>query len=256
MNSLCLLVVSLIVVMLSAGCGVAVGGAAKPAPSPAPRSLTGQSVGHVLLGDRTLSRILKQSLNIDPRFPPRFGGDEDLQDDGTASPDDCLGVAAMLQRSVYRSSRVQEVAVETWRHAAMRADVTSVQEGVVSLPTAADADALFAAFARQWQECDGATTWLPGNMFRLKGKITNVQVATSVVAATVSIGWAPPNSKPVSDSESIPAGRAIGVRGNCLVEVEVDFFNSSNALGQGSGNFDTYGIDIARAMTDKVGALI
>ena len=263
MKSLCLLVVSLTVVMLSAGCGVAVGGAAKPAPSPAPRSLTGQSIGHVLLGDRTLSRILKQSLNIDPRFPPRFGGDEDLQDDGTASPDDCLEVAAMLQRSVYQSSHIQEVAVETWRHAAMRADVTSVQEGVVSLPTAADADALFAAFARQWRECDGATTSLPGNMFRLKGKITNVQVATSVVAATVSIGWAPPNSKPnskpVLDSESIPAGRAIGMRGNCLVEVEVDFFNSSNALGQGSGNsanFNADAIDIARAMTDKVGALI
>ena len=256
MKSLCLLVVSLTVVMLSAACAVAVGGAAKPAPSLAPRSLTGQSVDHVLLGDRTLSRILKQSLNIDPRFPPRFGGDEDLQDDGTAPPDDCLGVAAMLQRSVYQSSHIEEVAVETWRHAAMRADVTSVQEGVVSLPTAADANALFAAFARQWQKCDGATTSLPGNMFRLKGKITNVQVATSVVAATVSMGWASPNSKPVPDSESIPAGRAIGVRGNCLVEVEVDFFNSSNALGQGSGDFNTNAIDIARAMTDKVGALI
>jgi hypothetical protein len=256
MKSLCFLVVSLTVVMLSAACAVAVGGAAKLAPSLASRSLTGQSVDHVLLGDRTLSRILKQSLNIDPRFPPRFGGDEDLQDDGTAPPDGCLGVAAMLQRSVYQSSHIEEVAVETWRHAAMRADVTSVQEGVVSLPTAADANALFAAFGRQWQKCDGATTSLPGNMFRLKGKITNVQVATSVVAATVSMGWASPNSKPVPDSESIPAGRAIGVRGNCLVEVEVDFFNSSNALGQGSGDFNTNAIDIARAMTDKVGALI
>jgi len=252
MKSLWLLAVSLTVVILAAGCAVPVGGTPKPAPSLTPRSLTGQSVDQVLLGDRTLSRILKQSLNIDPRFPPRFGGAEELQDYGTALPDDCLGVAAMLQQSVYQSSKVQEVAVETWRHAAMPADVTSVQEAVVSMPTAADAKALFATFSQRWQKCDGATTSLPGRTFRLKGKIANVRISNSVVAAALSIGWMSPDS----DSASIPAGRAIGVRGNCLIEVEVDFFNSSNPSGEGWGVFGNSAIDIVRAMRDKVGTLI
>src|ERR1700752_2666508 len=124
MRSRWLCVAPLTVVMLAAGCAVTVGGTPKPAPSLTPRSLTGQTIERVLLGDRTLSRILKQSLNIDPRFPPRFGGPEQLQDDGSASPEDCLGVAAMLQQSVYQSSNVKDVAVEAWRHTAMSVQVT------------------------------------------------------------------------------------------------------------------------------------
>jgi hypothetical protein len=242
------LVAPLAIVMLTAGCAVAVGGTAQPASSLTPRPLTGQSIERALLGGRTLSRILKRPFNIDPRFPPRFGGPEALRDNGSASPVECLGVAEMLQQKVYRSSKVTDVAVETWRHAARSADVTSVKEGVVSLPTAADAGALFANFSQRWQKCDRSTTPLPGSLVRLTAKITHVQVATSVLAATVSIGW----TLPAPDSASIPAGRAIAVRGNCLVEVEVDFFGPSNLSYQGSGDFNTTAIDIARAMTDRV----
>jgi hypothetical protein len=84
----------------------------------------------VLLGDSALSRIINQSFRIDPRFPPRFGGPETLQDDGSASPVDCLGVASMLQHVVYQSDKVTHVAVETWGQAAMSMEVTSVKEGV------------------------------------------------------------------------------------------------------------------------------
>jgi PknH-like extracellular domain len=252
MKSIWLLITSL-AVMLAAGCSPPVDGAAKPMPVPTRRSVTGQSVDHVLLGTRALSRILKQSLDIDPRVPPRFGGAEELQDAGTALPDECLGVAAMLQQNVYSSSDVKEVAVETWRHAALPADVTSVQEGVVSLPTAADADALFGVFSRQWRKCDGTTTSLPGSVFLLKGKITNVQVSSSILAATVSTGWTSRDAE--TASETIPAGRAIGVRGNCLIEVEVDFFNSANGSRRGPNDFDNAATDIARAMMGKIGAL-
>lgn len=174
-----------------------------------------------------------------------------MQDDGSASPVDCLGVAVMLQQSIYQSTDVKDVAVETWRHAAMSPKVTSVKEGVVSLPTAADAHALFAKFSQQWQKCDGTTLPLPDGMFRLKAKTTNVQVATSVLAATISINWRLPGS----DLVSIPEGRAIGVRGNCLVEVEVDFFNTSNPSHQESDDINTRALDIAHAMMDKVSAL-
>jgi PknH-like protein len=238
--------------LLATACTVVTGGKAQAPPNLEPRSLTGHAIRQVLLGDETLSRILNQPFVIDSRLPPRFGGPEALQDLGSSSVADCLGVAEMLHQSVYGASKVNDVAVEAWRHAARAAQLTSIKEGVVSLATAADANALFSRFAQQWQSCDGHTVLLPDDVFKLKAEITNVQVAPSVLAGTVSIAF----DSGRSDQASIPAGRAVGVRGNCLVEVEVDYFNSSNALGQGSGNFDTYGIDIARAMTDKVGALI
>jgi hypothetical protein len=248
-----LFVAPLTVVMLATGCATTLIGSAKPAPSLTPRSLGGQTIDRVLLGDAALSRILKQPLNIDPRFPPRFGGPEALQDDGSTSPVDCLGVATMLQHSVYRSAKINNVALKTWRHAARSADVTSVKEGVVSLPTADDANALFANFSQQWQKCDGATQPLPGSVIRLKATITNLRITASVLAATISMGWASPRSDPAS----IPAARALGVRGNCLVEVEVDFFDATHPGGPGGADadVDATAVDIAQRIMDKVSAL-
>jgi hypothetical protein len=238
--------------LLASGCTVVVGGKAQPAAGLTPRSLTGHTIKRVLLDDSALSRILNQPFKIDRRFPPRVGGTEVLQDYGSSSPVDCLGVAVMLQQNVYQSTNVTHAAIETWWHAARSAEVTSVKEGVVSLPTAADANALFAKFSQQWQKCDGTTMPLSGNVFRLRAKTTNVQVATSVDAATVSMEFALPSS----DSASIPAGRAIGVRGNCLVEVEVDFFDASNRTYQESGRINSSAVDVAQAIMENISALI
>jgi PknH-like extracellular domain len=237
--------------LLATACTVVTGGKAQAPPNLEPRSLTGHAIRQVLIGDQTLSRILNQRFVIDSRLPPRFGGPETLQDLGSSSPADCLGVAEMLHQSVYGASKVNDVAVETWRHAALPAHLTSIKEGVVSLPTAADANALFSTFAQQWQSCDGQTVLLPDDVFRLKADITNVQVAPSVLAGTVSIAF---ESGP-SDPASIPAGRAIGIRGNCLVEVEVDFFNESSRSMQGSSVTNATAFDIVHLMMDRVSAL-
>ncbi len=178
--------------LLAAACTVVTGGKAQAPPSLEPRSLTGEAITQVLVGDKMLSRILNQPFVIDSRLPPRFGGPEALQDLGSSSPADCLGVAEMLHQSVYGASKVNDVAVEAWRHAARPAQLTSIKEGVVSLATAADANALFSRFAQQWQSCDGHTVLLPDAVFRLKAEITNVQVAPSVLAGTVSIAFDSP----------------------------------------------------------------
>ncbi|ORA83192.1 sensor domain-containing protein [Mycobacterium malmoense] len=237
--------------LLASGCAVVVGGKAQPAPNATARPLTGQAVKQVLLDDAALSKILQQPFKIDRHFLPQFGGPDRLQNDGPASPVDCLGVAVMMQQSVYQSGDVRHVAVESWLHAARSVKVISVREGVVSLPTAADADALFTKFSQQWRNCDGTTLPLPGSTLRLTAKITNVRDVNSVLAATLSMEL----TLPSSDSAAIPEGRAIGVRGNCLVEVEVDFFNTSNPSHQGSGDINTSAADIAHAMMDKVSAL-
>ncbi len=203
------------------------------------------------LGDSALSRIVKQTLNIDPHSPPLFGGPETLQGDTSVWPVDCIGVAVMMQPSVYRSGSVNNVALATWRPDATSAAVTRVKEGVISLPTPAAAEALFARFSEQWQRCDGKTVPFARGPFVLKARISDVQTSSSVVAASISMGF----NLRVADRLSIPAGRAIGVRGNCLIEVEVDFSHPSNSTLQGPGDISTSALDIAQVMRDKVNAL-
>jgi hypothetical protein len=242
---------SMVIGPLATSCTVVTGGNAQAPPSVEPRPLTGEAVTQVLLGDTTLSRILNEPFVIDSRLPARFGGPEALQNMGLSSPTDCLGVAEMLHRSVYGASNVNNVAVVAWRHAARPAQLTSIKEGVVSLGSAAEARALFARFAQQWQSCDSHTVPLPDAVFRLKAEITNVQVAPSVLAGTVLIAF----NSGHSDPTSIPAGRAIGVRGNCLVEVEVDFFNASRRSLDGSSITNATAFDIAQLMMERVSAL-
>ena len=237
--------------LLATACTIVTGGKAQAPPGLESRSLTGQTIKRVLLGHETLSRILQQPFIIDHRLPPRFGGPEALQDLGSTAPVDCLGVAEMLHQSVYESSKVAHVAAENWRHVFLTAKVTGVKEGVVSLPTAADANALFARFAQQWQRCDGQTLVLPDPVLRLKATVTNVQIAPSVLVGTVSIAFASSSS----NTAPILAGRAIGVRGNCLVEVEVDFFSASSRSLQGSSITNATAFDVAQAMMDKVSEL-
>lgn len=234
--------------LLASGCTAVVGGKAQSAPRWAPRSVSGETVRQVLLGDTSLSRILKQDVTIDPRFPPRFGGPETLHNDRLPTPLDCLGVAAMLQQRVYQASNVKNVAFETWRHAAKSSEVTSVKEGVVSLPTAADADALFGRFSEQWQRCNGMAQPLPYNVVRLKATISNVENAASVLAATISIVLASPRS----EWAAISAGRAIGVRDNCLIEVEVDFFNPPKWSSRQPGEINATAVHIAQSMMERV----
>ena len=237
--------------LLAVGCTTFTSGKAQAPLKPTARSLTGQTIRQVLLDGGALSRILNEPFIINRRLPPRYGGPEAMQDLRSASRVDCLGVAEMLHESVYQSSEVNDVADETWREAGTSAKLTDIKEGVVSLPTAADANALFSRFSQQWEKCDGQALLLPDRVFRLSAKITNVQVAPSVLAGTVWIAF----DSPSSDTVSMPARRAIGVRGNCLVEVEVDFFNESSRSLQGSVAKNATAVDIAQIMMDRVSAL-
>lgn len=237
--------------LLAVGCTAVTGGKAQAPPRPMARSLTGQTIRQVLLDGGALSRILNEPFIINRRLPPRYGGPEAMQDLQSASRFDCLGVAEMLHESVYQSSEVNDVADETWREAGTSAKLTDIKEGVVSLPTAADANALFSRFSQQWQKCDGQALLLPDSVFRLRAKITDVQLASTVLAGTVWIAL----DSPSSEKLSMPARRAIGVRGNCLVEVEVDFFGEASRPLQGSVVNSATAVDITQIMMDRVSAL-
>jgi hypothetical protein len=238
-----------VVAALAVACGPAVSGTPKPAPDLKPRPLTGQVVRQVLLDDATLSRMLGQPFVA--RQPPRFGGPDKL-DESSGSPAGCLGVTAILQKSAYQSGDVQDVAWETWWNNGDPAQVISVMEGVVTLPSAAQAATLFAKFPQQWQQCNGTTTTEQTGPIKTTTAIADVRVADSVVEATNSATAELPNMPAL---QSTPQARAVGVRLNCIVEVEVVFFGDRRASDPGSASPDTSAVDVAHALMDRVSEL-
>jgi hypothetical protein len=245
-------VILLLVAMLTGGCTSVTAGTVRPAPGMKPRPLGGSTIKQVLLDDAQLSRILNQSFKTDSALPPWFGGPEQLrQAYGPSTRDECLGVTTAMEESAYQSAKVNDVAGETWWNSSGPAKVLSVAEGVITLPTAADADALFAKFSQQWQQCDGATLTLQGGRISFDDTITGVRVANSVLAANVSVA----SRLTGSIVTAIPEVRAIGVRVNCLVEVEVAFYSSRGPADQGSGDINTSAIDLAHVMMDKISGL-
>jgi hypothetical protein len=239
------------VAALVAGCGGVVDGTAKPAPNLKPHPLTGETVTQVLLDGAALSRMLNQPFVA--RDAPDFGGPEKLYHrDDVASPAACPGVTAMLQRSVYGSADVGYVASESWWNNGEPAQVVSVIEGVATLPSNAQAEALFATFSQQWQQCQGMTTTEQSGPIATTNSIGDVRVADTILAATNTATSVLPNMPALRPT---PQARAIGVRLNCLVEVEVVFFGERRPSDPGSADVNTSGIDVARAMMDKVSSL-
>jgi hypothetical protein len=230
--------VGVTVALAAAGCSTVVTGVGQPAAGMAPRPVTGVTIEQALLGNAELEKLLDQSVRT--LQPPRYGGATKLFRTPVPSPNDCLGVLAEMQSSSYRSADVRDVVWESWLDAhSAPASVVAVDEGVVALPTTAEANALFATFAEQWHRCDGKAATYRDQTYR----ITDVRVADSVLAATLQTSPA-------------PIARAVGVRVNCLVEVKVPFSGGArSAPGTPTGDPETRAIDIARLMMDKISDL-
>lgn len=240
-----------VVTAVAVGCGPVIDGTATPAPNLKPRPLSGLVVKKVLLDGRALSTMLGQPFVA--RAPAKFGG-ADILDQREAPPEsaDCLEVTAMLQNSVYGSANVQSVASMSWWNDGDPAQVISVMEGVVTLPSAAEAQALFATFPDQWRHCKDRTTTEQTGPISTSTVINDIQVTDSVVAAMNTATATLPNMPPLQPT---PQSRAIGVRLNCIVEVEMVFFGDRRPSDPGSANPDTSAVDVAQAMMDKVSEL-
>lgn len=229
---------ALVVATLASSCAAVVDGTARPASGITPHPVIGSTIEQALLDHTELTRVLDQSIQA--LQPPRFGGSRKLFHVLYPGPNECLGVLAELQSSSYQSADVRDVAWESWLDADTNpARVIAVDEGVVALPTAVEANALFATFAQQWNRCNGKTADYRSQSY----KITDVRVADSVLAATVL-------------TSPHPIARAVGVRVNCVVEVKVPFSNDDpSSKRTGAGDPETRAIEIARLMMDKVSDL-
>lgn len=244
----------LVVAALAAGCGSVVDGTAMPAPNLKPRPLTGETVKQVPLDDTALTGMLSQPFVA--RQPPEAGGPDKLfEPENPVSPADCRGVTAMLQKSVYESADVKGLVYESWWNNGDPAQVISVMQGAVTLPTATQAEELFAKFSKQWQQCNGTTTTEQTGPISTTNAISDVRVtdaSKTIVAATNTATSVLPNMPPLLPTAQ---ARAIGIRLNCLVEVEVVFFGDRRPSDPGSATVDGSAVDVAHAMMEKVSAL-
>ena len=242
--------------VLVAGCTRIVDGSVQPAADLAPRPLAGPDIAKVLPGAVELSEILDQRMAVD--FDGRravSGGLEDMPDglatESDATPHDCVGASSPMQRSVYESADVTEVIGEGFDGDEDGGAVLAANVGVVALDSVASANKLFDTFAEQWQDCDGTTVTIVKESVRggfFTDHVTDVRVENSVVAATIEFGH-------TLDSLITPVARALGVRANCLVEVDVAYYSEPESRAKGNTDVDSVAIDIAHMMMDEISDL-
>ncbi len=153
-----------------------------------------------------------------------------------ATPVECVGTAYRLERAVYQASPVIAVASQSW--AGGSADGPSGTTGffgAVRFATHADAQAFFATSADKWHRCNGQTLVLqqPEHGAQGSSRVADVSVDDTMVSAVV-----------MRDAGST-IQRALGVAGDCVVDVEITDVNQvSDAHGA---------VGVADLMLQKVG---
>lgn len=227
---------------LVGACG-AVAGCAAPATDNRP-------VVHIApAAQPSVSRPVDQALPTNDELTAAFGGvgfmgqlvkggpDMLLQGvkDAEATPVDCVSAGYRLEKAVYGGSPVQTVASQTWTGGSFDGPPTSGFFGVVKFATPDDAKAFFAASADKWHRCNGQTLVLsqPEHGAQGSSKITDVTVEPDVVSAVV-----------MHDAGSA-VQRALGVAGDCVVDVEM------TAADQGIGAQSA--VTVAKLMLKKIG---
>lgn len=227
----------LLTLIVATGCTRVTGGTVRAAAHLTPNAVLGDTVKQALL-DETELRALGQPFDSGPNIPPRFG-DEAFDRRSDVSDPQCALVVGALQQGSYDSAQVRGAAREIWWGPTGDRDATviDVVEAVVALPTATDADALFEEFTQRWQRC--AQT-------KVSTSLSTYTLARPTVADSVaSARWTSRD-----DHFNLPGERAVGVRVNCLVEVEVVYYpNLHGDQHQGVA------VDLAHRIMDKVTGL-
>ncbi|WP_083145172.1 sensor domain-containing protein [Mycolicibacterium parafortuitum] len=135
--------------------------------------------------------------------------------DANIAPVECVGAAYRLQDVVYRNSPVRSVASNTWAGGGLDGPPVAGFFGVVQMTDQSAAQAFFGAATELWRRCNGQSVAVqqPGAGADELSRITDVVFDDRMVSASVlhtSGGAAAPT-----------ALRALGVAGDCVVEVEI-----------------------------------
>lgn len=232
---------------LLAGCTAVTDGTAAPGEGLPLRPLTGSQLEDALPTDEQIADLLDDRLAPDPDGHALSGGVSDMADglssEAQASPHECVAATSPLQRSMYQDTDLTDFTSFEWRLPDSEdGDVLGTTTGVAAFPSAATANDVFEMFTEQWEACDGIVVEVPtddGDYFT--DEIANVVLENSVVSADIR------TAKP-SASISWPRLRAIGVRANCLVEVDVSFLGGDRP----PAGMSNVAIELAHFMMDRI----
>jgi PknH-like extracellular domain len=232
--------------LLLAGCTKVADGSAIAARGLQLGPLSGADLEKILPTESELAKVLGESIPPDPDKPQVKGDLSDMADglatESDASPHKCVGVIAELQRSIYQDTKMTEFASARWREpSGSTSDLTRVITAVVAFPSTSDANDAFDDFAKQWKSCDGTLVKIPIASDYFGDDISNVQNEDAVMSADIEVTRS-------SNSIRWPNLRAIGVRANCLVEVELTFFGGAAAPTK----FRDTAIAVTRSMMDRI----
>jgi hypothetical protein len=207
--------------VITAGCAVA--GTAQPADFPAGIVGAGRSPD-VLPTETELSSVVDTAIASRGRFPPPAATLAELPDVllySRVSPVECLGVTVPFDSTTFRNTHARAVDYHSWdnRDAAVQRPVSFylMSAGAFALAAPSNAWALFHKFADQWRQCRGKSTRFyntpspDDTLFN----IVEVKATDAMITAAVIVSDAV-NHAPVSLDE-----RALAVRSNCIVDMEV-----------------------------------
>lgn len=208
-------------------CAILAGCSAPAAEPPSPR------VAEVVKPspNRTLDRALPTAeelgimLGADGFMGQLVEGGADMLLQGVreaeATPLDCVSTGYRLEKVVYQASPVQSVASQSWAGGDVNGPTSTGFFGVVEFADADAAREFFAGSADKWHRCNGQTLVLSqaGRGAQGTSRITDVGIDDRIVSAVV-----------MQDAGST-IQRALGVAGDCIVDVEIADVGGPSATG-------------------------
>jgi hypothetical protein len=215
------------IVTVAAGTALAACSTTVPgAPTTGADALVGRNVADVLPTADELTELT--GVEIEPSaFPPSVG-DEHVMPDGIRDEEDaseiqCLGATTPGMLKTYEQFPVWAVASRDL-DSSYGSDTPSVDVGVTVVALTTDAAAVDAltTFTEQWQACRGKTMIVhdtAGSGYEFTHRVESV--ATRGEMLTASVAFTGSGNAPTTTIHQ----RALGVRANCLVDVEVSYFD-------------------------------
>ena len=232
-----LLAPALVLLIVAAGCGHVVVGAAQPAAT----AVT------VLPSEAEITDAVGNGLSTFD-FRPFVGGSEIMpdgfHDDADATPFRCIGVTETMLRATYEGADVIEAARQSYFTLAPGARVSGADAAVVRFGSESEAVDRYRAFTERWRGCDGQTV-----VKHLRGTTdtdTDVDAAIDDVDADDPLLTATVVTRQGANAPEQIYLRAVALRDDTLVEVSL-------AVADRTGS-DGAAARVARVMLDKVGA--
>jgi len=138
-----------------------------------------------------------------------------IRDTNDVTPLDCLGAATPLMRAVYEQGEVRDVALRDFSGYGKGLTVSSVHTGVVRFASNADAARMFSTFMTRWTACDNITVNVNVTpTSALEWTVTDVRQVGGILSSVVLSGE-------TGDQPAFPTEHAVGLAGDCIVDVDV-----------------------------------